>query len=72
MWQIIITIIMEICSVYPVAQSTEQAYTHNVHQDGTCYPKKKNVYMDKCSSIFLLIYIYKMSKGSEYHCSGTQ
>ena len=28
-------------SAYPVAQSTEQAYTHNVHQDGKCYQQKK-------------------------------
>ena len=26
---------------YPVAQSAEQAYTHNVHRDGKCYKKKK-------------------------------
>ena len=32
-------------SAYPAAQSTEQAYTHNVHQDGKC-PKinKKCIY----------------------------
>ena len=28
-------------SAYPVAQSAAQAYTHNVHRDGKCYPKKK-------------------------------
>ena len=28
-------------SAYPAAQSTEQAYTHNVYQDGKCCPKKE-------------------------------
>ena len=39
-----------------MAQSAEQAYTHNVYRDGKCYPKKKKkkeVYIDKCSSIIM-------------------
>ena len=40
-----------------MAQSAEQAYAHNVHRDGKCYPKnkqnKKNVYIDKCSGIIM-------------------
>ena len=26
-------------SAYTAAQSAKQAYTHNVHRDGKCYPK---------------------------------
>ena len=28
-------------SAYPAAQSAEQAYIHNLHQDGKCYKEKK-------------------------------
>ena len=33
---------MEICNTFPAAQSAEQAYTRNVHQDGKCYKKNIN------------------------------
>ena len=46
-----------VLSAYPAAQSAEQAYTRNVHRDGKCYPNKyqKNVYIDKRSSIIMVM-----------------
>ena len=35
-------------SAYPAAQSTEQAYAHNVHQDGKCYQKNTKNILTRC------------------------
>ena len=41
-------IIKEICKAPTfAAQSAEQAYTHDVHRDGKCYPKKEEKKREK-------------------------
>ena len=46
-----------------MAQSAEQAYTCNVHQDEKCYQKNKYVYIDKCTHTHTV-----QTDGSEGQC----